>query len=208
MLGLFDVVAANIFKVTVESFHLTLFSEHRKLNTNLTSRFLRHIGQSLRRLIINVPVYRAFSTVSCHYDPVDFSQCVNVRVLYFRVIELGEPTWTPSMLLTMWNLLSDLPPNSIEEIFLTFKLRRVTVLESFTWLELIARLRKMFRYLKRIIIRLMTSPIVKRHFPSFLRSSRQAGLRQLEEEGVVSFSLGIFCEPDGEPNWRETINGF
>ena len=95
------------------------------------------------------------------------------------------------MLLTMWNLLSDLPPNSIEEIFLTFKLRIVTVLERF-----MARAHSAFAkdvpVFKVIIIRVMTSPIVKRHFPSFLRSSRQAGPRQLEEEGVVSLRVGIF----------------
>ena len=57
MMVLFDDVwdptANNIFDVTVESFHLALFSEDKKLNATLTSRFLRHIGQFLRRLIID-----------------------------------------------------------------------------------------------------------------------------------------------------------
>ena len=92
----------------------------------------------------------------------------------------------------MWKMLSNLPPNSIEEIFLTFKLYRVADLESFTWLELIARLQKMFRYSMRIIIRVTTtSQSQKANFPYFLEVLRQAGLRQLEDEGVVSFSFGV-----------------
>jgi len=39
------------------------------------------------------------------------------------------------MLTTMWKLLSALPPNLIEVIFLTFTPNSVAELEGFAWLE-------------------------------------------------------------------------
>lgn len=129
-----------------------------------------------------------FPAVLPYYESMDLSQCINIRVVHIGVITLDQVNMakrTSSMLSTMWKLLSVLPTtNIIEEIFLTFSPKNVAEFEKFAWLELILRLQKMFQNLKRTVIR-----VGAYGFMPCVEALRQAGMRQLEDDGLVSFEI-------------------
>ncbi|KAF5382136.1 hypothetical protein D9615_004301 [Tricholomella constricta] len=187
--------------VTVESFHLRLLdlaTSDRETSTAFISRFLTHIGPSLKRLFINISEPHFWPDVLPFYECVDFSQCVNLRVIHFGTVTLDHGDAAEkmsSMVSTMWKLLSALPSHSIEEVVLTFDPHCSSVegsldeLKRFPWLDLVTRVQKMFQVLQKIEIRMGGSYFrYGRELAPHVEALRQAGLRQLEEEGVVSFS--------------------
>lgn len=197
------------FDITVQSFHLRLFSftwKDRESHLSFISRFLQRFGQSVHRLFINfsgpylnlgkliqvsiISNCDTFAPEALHYyESVDLSQCVNVRVIHIGTITLDQLSPTLPIMRT---LLSALSSNSAEEIVLTFlpkfsKGERVAQLECFSLLELVASVQKMFPMLKRIAIRVGFWQ--GDDFHPYIETLRQAGLRQLELEGLVSLDM-------------------
>jgi hypothetical protein len=134
-----------------------------------------------------------FPAMLPYYESVDFSQCINIRVVHIGVITLDQVNMakrTCSMLSTMWKLLSVLPPtNFIEEIFVTFSPKTVAEFERFAWLELISRLQEMFQDLKRTVIRVGAYGLYGEGYIPCVEALGQAGMTQLEEDGLVSFEI-------------------
>ena len=202
-----DPSVAKHLDIAVESFHLRLVSltrRDRESYTPFISRFLHHFGQSVHRLFINlsepypslgkpvpvsiISIRDTFSLEALpYYESVNLSQCVNLRVVHIETITLDQLSPT---LPIMRRLLSVLPSNSAEEIVLTFKLPKgeeVAQLECFFWLELVASMQKTFSMLKRIVIHVGSWQ--GEDFHPFIEAWRQAGLKELEQEGLVSLDM-------------------
>lgn len=121
----------------------------------------------------------------CFYESVDFSQCVDLRVVHIGTVTLNHVFSATmermlSLVSTMWKFLSAVPSHCIEEVVFGFDPDRESVEEivaelgRFPWLELVACLQKMFRNLKTISLRLYGAYAGRGR--AFNEALRQAGL--------------------------------
>lgn len=97
----------------------------------------------------------------------------------------------------MWRVLSTIPADHVEEIVISFapheasSRERELELHNFAWVEFVSRLRSILTHLNKITIRLggvyflHPSP----EFRTCVDAMRTGGLKQFEEEGLVSFDV-------------------
>ncbi|KAF8341958.1 hypothetical protein F5887DRAFT_975864 [Amanita rubescens] len=147
--------------VTVQAFHIRPYDD----DVPLTQRFLHHIGHCVEQLLVSFDHY-GLTTLPMHdgspkyLDPVQVTQCTNVRIVYFG---FTRPPWNaiqqPPLVLAMWKMLLTLPsPNGLEEFWLRFTSYQDLIEDQLSYLgffespNLLHKLRCMFPNLKIIKI--------------------------------------------------------
>ncbi|KAF8804061.1 hypothetical protein BYT27DRAFT_7340372 [Phlegmacium glaucopus] len=218
-----DPQGTNDLDVTVESFHLRLPQMsrlNREAYTPFISRFLQRVGPSLHHLFIKLSDPYFDSHALTYYGSVDFSRCVNVRIIHIGTITLDQISRSRKemspMLSTMWTSLASLSSNSpslLEEIVLIFRPfheiggtpeKKAAELESFDWLDLVGRLQDMFQSLKTVTVGVGYYVVDGEDFTPYVNALRRApGIQQLEEKGIVSLQMipwKTYGSPD--PTWK------
>ncbi|KAF8324957.1 hypothetical protein F5887DRAFT_1175425 [Amanita rubescens] len=189
--------------VAVQAFHIHPYDA----DVPLTQRFLHHIGHCVEQLLISFDLYpltappmhvNSFSTDGSpeYLDPVQLTQCTNVRIVYFVFIEhvAIDASQQPSLVLAMWKMLLALPsPNALEECWLKFTPLQdfmedqLSCLGFFESPNLLHRLRHMFPNLKMINIIMVAWSVPSETYFELLRWQVK-DLAAFEEIGLVKLT--------------------
>ncbi|KAG5651538.1 hypothetical protein H0H81_008300, partial [Sphagnurus paluster] len=177
--------------ITVESFHVRLLDIMEKYTIPFISKFLLHVGPSILRLFIDISCFGGFAET----EFLNFTRCVNLRILQIGNIELKHINSETNMSWTIWKLLFNLGSYPIQEITLTFEPEekenfddRITELERFPWLDIVERLQNTYLNLKKLTIRLSGTYLTHEEPGPQFDVLHRAGLRHFQYQGFLSIA--------------------